>query len=1152
MDDAPHPLVPPRRPALPRLHTNPPHSPTIPSPHRPHAATISTTWPTQRRGGSSEAELLGVQSRQSQPRRHGSSSAKLTSPSQASHSPFFDDHDDHQTPRSYRPSLRQTESTALKGLDGYLDSLDRNELAVVETRFDLMTDEEIRLYLQSHEDAPDESEPPVDVSDSALEFGQLPSQEKPDLFGAQSPLFPPSPPPVRVRALAHDHPLRILSRVVKELKEVIDRLEDENDSLREAQSRKRSSSSKAADQISIHDNLNEAIATSLTSASSLRHIPEQSMSNTKSLSSTIAPSPSTSSRRRPLSPASGLSVPAPSASSDGLEEEDKVISGTTSRENQKSWASGLWVWSNKKPIKSRKGSISSLASTYPTSSDFGAPAQANAAAGSNDDEIWHKGDGNNTPSFTAIFLATRILTPDPSSILVSTKIPANSLVACLAHSLVNTARDEGIAIKEPVGRRRSRDASRSQTVSTANHVPISVNGTDPTGDGRQYGDGALAVTASLGRSLLSSVAGATMRGSKNMVGSGSDEPRPSLRSRGSSSRGHPSAVASPAVVQHTTMDSPPSAETPLPSVELSSIVPDESRPPTVLLSRENIGSFFQANKMAKQKIATASRFRSEEPPLTDRYGFIYDIQHAKMLKEASAAGTPAPMSLNGTIPKADQEEEGWIAKQRRGSHGSHKSARSILSHEEGHSSRLASPRPSADSTLPGVQSSTPDRSTPADSRSRSSTFANHSRHRSGTLNLNPSPARPVTGKDQLTVSARGSTSLRLNVSPVAPSSAGAPPLSASLSQPIGNDELASASASRVTVSSLLDRLTELHDRQQKERIAEWDAFLKKRNKRRTGDKDQRWTAGLIGVGQMGLSNQGQEDFRSFARLVRKGLPLKYRGEIWAGKLVAFFTAHDANMTAECSGAKDLMVPGEYSEILAVHKDFESPVLADIEKDVSRTFPGNVFFGGDGPGVGKLRRVLVAYSWYNSAVGYCQGMNMLAATLLLTLTDEEQAFWALVCMIDKALPSNYFSSSLIGSRADQLVLSQIVAQILPKIHNHFQQLGVDLASITFGWFLSLFTDCLPVETLFRVWDIFFVEGHDSIFRVAVAILKLNEVEICACENVGDLFTFISSMTSRLWAADKLIALQNSYKTVIKHVDLVARCEKAVEALENGEV
>jgi hypothetical protein len=81
---------------------------------------------------------------------------------------------------------------------------------------------------------------------------------------------------------------------------------------------------------------------------------------------------------------------------------------------------------------------------------------------------------------------------------------------------------------------------------------------------------------------------------------------------------------------------------------------------------------------------------------------------------------------------------------------------------------------------------------------------------------------------------------------------------------------------------------------------------------------------------------------------------------------------------ECSGATDMMVPGEYAEIQSVHQQDTSPFIAEIEKDVTRTFPGNVFFGksppslilspmtdstgGDGPGVAKLRRVLVAYSW----------------------------------------------------------------------------------------------------------------------------------------------------------------------------------------------
>lgn len=71
----------------------------------------------------------------------------------------------------------------------------------------------------------------------------------------------------------------------------------------------------------------------------------------------------------------------------------------------------------------------------------------------------------------------------------------------------------------------------------------------------------------------------------------------------------------------------------------------------------------------------------------------------------------------------------------------------------------------------------------------------------------------------------------------------------------------------------------------------------------------------------------------------------------------------------------------------MHANDISPVLAEIEKDVSRTFPGNLFFGGDGPGVAKLRRVLVAYSWHNPAVGYCQGMNVgLGAWAVLNLAD----------------------------------------------------------------------------------------------------------------------------------------------------------------------
>lgn len=161
---------------------------------------------------------------------------------------------------------------------------------------------------------------------------------------------------------------------------------------------------------------------------------------------------------------------------------------------------------------------------------------------------------------------------------------------------------------------------------------------------------------------------------------------------------------------------------------------------------------------------------------------------------------------------------------------------------------------------------------------------------------------------------------------------------------------------------------------------------------------------------------------------------------------------------------------------------------------------------------------------------------------------EQAFWVLHCIIERLLPADYFAPSLLGSRADQLVLADLVTTHVPRVAQHLAALSVDLTSVTFGWFLSLFTDCLPVETLFRVWDVFFVEGHDVLFRVAIAILKLNENELCATQSVTDLFGFISGMTARLWGADKLIALQHSYKVQVKAVDVRGLVEEHAAALQ----
>lgn len=66
-----------------------------------------------------------------------------------------------------------------------------------------------------------------------------------------------------------------------------------------------------------------------------------------------------------------------------------------------------------------------------------------------------------------------------------------------------------------------------------------------------------------------------------------------------------------------------------------------------------------------------------------------------------------------------------------------------------------------------------------------------------------------------------------------------------------------------------------------------------------------------------------------------------------------------------------------------------------------------------------RRVLTAYARHNPSVGYCQGMNFVAAMLLLQLSDEEHAFWCLCALVEDVLPG-YYSHAMVAAEVDQLV------------------------------------------------------------------------------------------------------------------------------------
>ena len=105
----------------------------------------------------------------------------------------------------------------------------------------------------------------------------------------------------------------------------------------------------------------------------------------------------------------------------------------------------------------------------------------------------------------------------------------------------------------------------------------------------------------------------------------------------------------------------------------------------------------------------------------------------------------------------------------------------------------------------------------------------------------------------------------------------------------------------------------------------------------------------------------------FTKLIRVGLPNRLRGEIW-------------ELTSGSLFAR-LQNPNLYSDTLSKFNGRESLAIDEIEKDLNRSLPEYPGFQSE-EGIGRLRRVLTAYSWVNEEVGYCQAMNIVVAALLM--------------------------------------------------------------------------------------------------------------------------------------------------------------------------
>ncbi|XP_065313198.1 ecotropic viral integration site 5 ortholog-like isoform X2 [Gordionus sp. m RMFG-2023] len=189
----------------------------------------------------------------------------------------------------------------------------------------------------------------------------------------------------------------------------------------------------------------------------------------------------------------------------------------------------------------------------------------------------------------------------------------------------------------------------------------------------------------------------------------------------------------------------------------------------------------------------------------------------------------------------------------------------------------------------------------------------------------------------------------------------------------------------------------------------------------------------------------------------------------------------------------------YSELLKKHSLYEKL----IRRDITRTYPEHSFFKEPGSaGQESLFNVMKAYSLHDPEVGYCQGSCFIVGLLLMQMPEEE-AFSVLTKIMHKYNLRKLFKPSMSELALCMYQLECLIQEFTPDLFKHFQDNNFHASLYASPWFLTLFSSSLPLETAFRIMDVFLLEyfqrdipsrlgkDPDLLFHVAFGLVPFNE-------------------------------------------------------------
>lgn len=155
----------------------------------------------------------------------------------------------------------------------------------------------------------------------------------------------------------------------------------------------------------------------------------------------------------------------------------------------------------------------------------------------------------------------------------------------------------------------------------------------------------------------------------------------------------------------------------------------------------------------------------------------------------------------------------------------------------------------------------------------------------------------------------------------------------------------------------------------------------------------------------------------------------------------------------------------YDALVTVSSEREivsEEIEGQINKDLLRTFQKIELFATDNM-KNKLMRILKALVAYDRDNGYTQGMNFIAAALIVHC-EESVTFWLCTGLLEKYEIREVYSDDFSGMYKHIKIFSILLKKFLPKVHQQFEEYDVMPQTYMMEWILSFMCSYIPLNWL----------------------------------------------------------------------------------------